>query len=162
MKNLLIIFFLFIITSCNSFEFIHDDSDNLINPLFEKTKVKTTGIELVFMNSYLPVVFGNNKIENFNLSINIEEKKTKRSVETNQATSNLRYELSFFYSLVSDIKNCITYEKEILSSFSIIPKSSGYDYGTDASLEKKYELAIIESLNRYISLLSEVDIYNCK
>ena len=52
--------------------------------------------------------------------------------------------------------------KEILSSFSIIPKSSGYDYGTDASLERKYELAITENLNRYISLLSGVDINNCK
>ena len=162
MKNLLIIFFLFILTSCNNLEFIYNDSNNLINPLFEKTKVSTTGTELLFMNSYLPVVFGKNKIENFDLSINIEEKKTKRSVETNQVTSNLRYELRFVYSLVSNIKNCITYEKEILSSFSIIPKSSGYDYGTDASLERKYELAITENLNRYISLLSNVDINNCR
>ena len=114
------------------------------------------------MSSYLPVVFGKNKIEDFDLSINIEEKKTKRSVETNQVTSNLRYELRFVYTLVSNIKSCITYEKEILSSFSIIPKSSGYDYGTDASLERKYELAITENLNRYISLLSGVDINNCK
>ena len=162
MKNLFIVFFIFIITSCNNLEFIHSESDNLINPLFEKTKVGTTGIELVFMKSYLPVVFGKSKVEDFNLSINIKEKKTKRSVETNQVTSNLRYELRFVYSLVSNIKNCVTYEKEITSSFSIIPKSSGYDYGTDASLEKKYELAITESLNRYISLLSEVDINNCK
>ena len=162
MKNLLIIFFLFILTSCNNLEFIYNDSNNLINPLFEKTKVSTTGTELLFMSSYLPVVFGKNKIEDFDLSINIEEKKTKRSVETNQVTSNLRYELRFVYSLVSNIKNCITYEKEILSSFSIIPKSSGYDYGTDASLERKYELAITENLNRYISLLSNVDINNCR
>ena len=162
MKNLFIIFFLFILTSCNNLEFIHNDSDNLINPLFEKTKVSTTGTELLFMSSYLPVVFGKNKIEDFDLSINIEEKKTKRSVETNQVTSNLRYELRFVYTLVSNIKSCITYEKEILSSFSIIPKSSGYDYGTDASLERKYELAITENLNRYISLLSNVDINNCR
>ena len=104
MKNLFIIFFLFILTSCNNIEFIHNDSNNLINPLFEKTKVSTTGTELLFMSSYLPVVFGENKIENFDLSINIEEKKTKRSVETNQVTSNLRYELRFVYSLVSNIK----------------------------------------------------------
>ena len=162
MKKLLIVFFMFILTSCDRLEFIHDNSDNLINPLFEKTKVSTKGVDLVFMSSYLPVVFGNNKEEEFDLSIYIEEKKTKRSVESNQVTSNLRYELRFVYSLVSNTKNCITYEKEMLSSFSIIPKSSGYDYGTDASLEKKYELAIIESLNRYVSLLSEVDINNCK
>ena len=44
--------------------------------------------------------FGNNKDNRFNLSIKIEQNKTKRSVETNQATSKLRYELKFIYSLV--------------------------------------------------------------
>mgnify|MGYP006233864915 FL=1 len=91
---------------------------------------------MVFIQSYIPTVFGTVKEKNFNLLINIEERKTKRSVETNQATSNLRYELRFKYILRSIDKSCVTYEKEILSFFSIIPKSSGYNYGTDASLEK--------------------------
>ena len=78
MKNLFIIFFLFILTSCNNLEFIHNDSDNLINPLFEKTKY-TTGTELLFMN-HVACSIWKKKIEDFDLSINIE--KTKRS--TNQ------------------------------------------------------------------------------
>ena len=52
------------------------------------------------------------------------------------------------------------YEKELSSYFSIIPKSSGYNYGTDASIEK-YELAITENLNQFISILSDVDLNNC-
>ena len=95
------------------------------------------------------------------LKINIDEKKTKRSVETNQATSNLRYELRFYYTLTSIKKDCITYEKEIVSYFSIIPKSSGYNYGTDTSLEKKYELAIGNNLNQFVSILSNINIDNC-
>jgi len=55
----------------------------------------------------------------------------------------------------------VVYEKELLSFFSIIPKSSGYNYGTDASLEKKYELAVTENLNQFISFLSSVDLNNC-
>ena len=43
-------------------------------------------------------------------------------------------------------------KKKFLSYFSIIPKSSGYNYGTDASLEKKYELAITENLNQFVSI----------
>ena len=39
--------------------------------------------------------FGKNNEHVYILKININEKKTKRSVETNQATSNLRYELNF-------------------------------------------------------------------
>ena len=117
---------------------------------------------MVFIQSYVPKVFGDVKEKDFNLLVNIEEEKTKRSVETNQATSNLRYELRFTYTLESISKNCITYKKEILSFFSIIPKSSGYNYGTDTSLEKKYELAIIENLNQFVSFLSGADISNCK
>ena len=114
------------------------------------------------MNSYVPMFFGKNENSEFNLLINIKEKKIKRSVETNQATSDLRYELRFFYTLLSNIENCNIYEKEILSYFSIIPKSAGYNYGTDTSLEKKYELAVTDNLNQFISFLSGVDINNCK
>ena len=105
--------------------------------------------------------FGKNNEHVYILKININEKKTKRSVETNQATSNLRYELRFYYTLTSIEKDCITYEKEIVSYFSVIPKSSGYNYGTDTSLEKKYELAISDSLNQFVSVLSETNIDSC-
>ena len=52
-------------------------------------------------------------------------------------------------------------KKELLSYFSIIPKSSGYNYGTDTSLEKKYELAITENLNRFTSIITNEDIITC-
>ena len=162
MKKFFFISLFLLIISCNNIEFVYNESGNIINPLYEKTNVSTSGFDLVFIQSYIPTVFGTVKEKNFNLLINIEERKTKRSVETNQATSNLRYELRFKYILRSIDKNCITYEKEILSFFSIIPKSSGYNYGTDASLEKKYELAIIENINQFVSFLSGADIKNCK
>ena len=162
MKKILFISLFFTIISCGNIEFVYKEKGNLINPLYEKTSVVSSGVDLVFIQSYIPTVFGSVKEKDFNLLINIEEKKIKRSVETNQATSNLRYELRFTYTLESINKNCITYKKEILSFFSIIPKSSGYNYGTDTSLEKKYELAIIENLNQFVSFLSGADISNCK
>ena len=162
MKKIFLISLFFVFVSCSNIDFVYKEKDSLINPLYEKTKVVTSGVDLVFIQSYAPSFFGSAKQKNFNLLINIEEKKTKSSVETNQATSNLRYELRFAYTLESIKKNCIIYEKEILSFFSIIPKSSGYNYGSDASLEKKYELAIIENFNQFVSFLSGIDIKNCK
>ena len=162
MKKIFFISLFFTIISCSNIEFVYKEKGNLINPLYEKTNVVTSGVDLVFLQSYVPKVFGDVNEKDFNLLVNIEEEKTKRSVETNQATSNLRYELRFTYTLESISKNCITYKKEILSFFSIIPKSSGYNYGTDASLEKKYELAVIENLNQFVSFLSGADINNCK
>ncbi len=161
MKKILSFFLFIIVTSCNSLEYVYSDNKNLTNPLFEKTSVIVSGVDLVFINSYIPTFFGNNKKNEFTLYINTEEKKTKRSVEKNQSTSNIKYELRFLYSLQLNEKNCIAYENELVSSFSIIPKSSGYNYGADAALEKKYELAITNNLNRFIFLVSEEDIYGC-
>ena len=149
------------VVSCGGIEFVYKNDKNLINPLYQKTKVITSGTDLSFMNSYLPMFFGKNNENVYILKININEKKTKRSVEINQATSNLRYELRFYYTLTSIEKDCITYEKEIVSYFSVIPKSSGYNYGTDTSLEKKYELAIGNNLNQFVSILSNINIDGC-
>ena len=161
MKKLFLISIFVFIISCGDIDFIYKEDKNLINPLYEKTKVSASGFNINFMNSYLPMFFGNNTDNHFNLSIKIEQDKTKRSVETNQAASKLRYELKFIYSLVSNEKNCVTFNKELISYFSIIPKSSGYNYGTDTSLEKKYELAITENLNRFVSLIADTDLNNC-
>ena len=160
-KSLITILFIFI-TGCSNIEFVYKENKNLINPLYEKTDLSTSSLDLNFINSYLPMFFGENKEDIFKLLIDIEENKIKRSVKTNQTTSKLRYELRFSYTLILNRENCVAFNKELLSSFSIIPKSSGYNYGTDASIEKKYELAIIENVNRFISIISNVDINTCR
>ena len=162
MKRFLLVLILFSIYSCGDIEFVYNNNESQINPLYEKTTVETSGINLTYMGSYIPVLFGKNKTSEHDLLINVEEKKIKRSVEKNQATSNLGYELRFYYTLISNKKNCLLYEKEILSSFTIVPKSAGYNYGTDTSLEKKYKLAITDNLNQFLTLISSADINSCK
>lgn len=152
----------FFIISCNNIEFVYEDRANPKNPLYENTKVNTSGVDLIYIKSYVPMLFGHNKNHKYNLLIDIEEAKIKRAVETNQATSNLRYELTFTYKLTWNEENCLVYEKKLLSYFSIIPKSAGYNYGTDSSLEKKYELAITNNLEEFVSLLSKVELNKCK
>ena len=161
MKRLFFLTIFIFIISCGSIDFVYKEDKNIINPLYEKTDVSTSGLDLNFMNSYLPMFFGNKKDDSFNLSIEIDENKIKRSVETNQATSKLRYELKFIYTLVLNEKNCVAFDKELVSHFSIIPKSSGYNYGTDTSLEKKYQLAITENLNRFVSIIIDRDLNSC-
>ena len=161
MKKIICISIFLFLTSCSGVDFVYKDKKNIINPLYEKTNIDISGTELVFITTYLPMLFGDNKFNEFNLFIDIKEKKTKTSVEKNQVASNLMYELRFQYSLFSNTKECKTYEKEILSNFSIIPKSGGYNYGTDASLEKKYELAITENLNQFISVVSSLSVNDC-
>ena len=161
MKRLFFVTLFIFIISCGDIDFVYKEDKNLVNPLYEKTEVRTSGLDINFMNSYLPVIFGNKKEDYYNLSIKIEQNKTKRSVETNQATSKLRYELKFIYTLVLNEKDCVTFDKELVSYFSIIPKSSGYNYGTDSSLEKKYQLAITDNLNRFVSIITDRDLNSC-
>ena len=161
MKKLLFVLIFIFIISCGDIDFVYKEDKNLINPLYGKTEVSTSGLDINFMNSYLPMFLGNKKDGPFSLSIKIEQNKVKSSVETNQATSKLRYELKFIYTLVLKEKNCEVFDKELVSHFSIIPKSSGYNYGTDTSLEKKYELAITENLNRFLSIITNVNISKC-
>ena len=161
MKKLFVIFMFLVLISCTNIEFVYEDDNGLINPLYEKTHVKTSGIDEAFINSYISTLFGTNKANEFNLLIEIEEKQTKRSVKLNQTVSNLKYELNFKYNLKLN-GGCTTYKKEVLSYFSIKPKSSGYNYGTDISLEKNYELAVMDNLNRFLSFLENENINECK
>ena len=161
MKSLFYLLLFIFLIACSKIDFVYEDSKNLINPLYEKTIINTSGLNLTYLDSYLPMFFGKNNKGDFNLLINVEEKKTKRSVKTNQVTSNLRYELRFTYTLTSNMKSCVTYKKELLSYFSIIPKSDGYNYGTDTSLEKKYELVVEDNLNQFVSILSDINIDSC-
>ena len=97
-------FFYFVIffftISCNNIEFVYEDGVNPKNPLYENTKVNTSGVDLIYIKSYVPMLFGYNKNDKYNLLIDIDETRIKRAVETNQATSNLRYELTFSYKLI--------------------------------------------------------------
>ena len=162
MKNFLFTVLFLFTSSCSNLEFVYKNNENLTNPLYEKTNVSTTGVNFVYMKSFIPMFFGENKTNEYDLLIEIEEVKTNRSVETNQASSNLRYELRFSYKLISKSQNCVSYIKEILSYFMIMPKSEGYNYGTDASLEKKYEIAISQNISRFISGLSNTNIDSCQ
>tara|TARA_S200000501_G_C20318226_1_gene523257 strand:+ start:56 stop:544 length:489 start_codon:yes stop_codon:yes gene_type:complete len=162
MNKILIIFIFIFVSSCSKVDFIYSNNDELTNPLYERTNVTTIGINLAYLNSYIPVVFGNNKENSYNLLIEITETKTRSSVETNQAASNLRYVLRFKYTLISIEQDCEVFYKEIISYFNIIPKSDGYNFGTDTSLEKKYELVIADNLSQFVSLISIDKVDSCK
>ena len=100
--------------------------------------------------------------EEFRLNLSVDEEKTKRSIQSNQVVSKLDYELTMIFSLENIGKDCIIYENTIYSRFSYVPKSSGYNFGSDQSLEKLYELAAKETFEKIINLLSAADLSSCK
>ena len=89
MRFILVFVIVSFLHSCSNIEFVYNNENSLTNPLYENTKISTAGFDLVFLKSYIPTVFGNTKNEKFDLLILVQEKKIRRSVETNQAVSNL-------------------------------------------------------------------------
>ena len=162
MKVSSIVILILLVVSCSEIQMVYEDDKSLINPLYNKSKIKIYGLDLPYLKKYTPVYFGDSKKESFNISIEIKEHKIRRSVEKNQSASNIRYELRFIYTVRLITEECDVYNNVIKSTFTILPKSSGYEYGTDSSLDKKYELAITDNFNRFIASLSNVDLSTCK
>ena len=157
----IILSLLFFAISCQNINFIYKDSYNVTNPLHNKSSIKLTGKNVPAVNKYASRYFGNNKKGDYVIHINISEEKTKRSVRDNQAISKLDYELTFKYSLFYNLKMCESYNKSIVSRFSFVPKSSGYNFGSDRSLERSYELAAKENLRDFINSASSTNIKEC-
>mgnify|MGYP001200430589 CR=1 FL=1 len=61
MKKFLYLICCLIVVSCNQIDFIYKDKTNITNPLYEKTEVDISGADLIFINSYIPVLFGKTK-----------------------------------------------------------------------------------------------------
>ena len=156
MKHFRIIFLLslFFIASCSAIEFTYTDKKNLTNPIYNKTVVSLSGKEIPFVQRYISTYIGNGSDEIYNLGININEEKIKRSIQSNQAVSKLDYNLEFFYSLRDLSKNCIVYEKSIFTNFAYVPKSDGYNFGSDESLDQMYKLASKENIEEFVRSIS--------
>ena len=160
-KYFIIIIFLFS-ASCNKISFTYNNNTNLTNPIYNKTEVFISGKDIPSLYRYVSSYIGRNKSPAYQLEISIEEEKTKRSVQTNQAVSKVDYKLSFEYTLSSIVNNCINYNEVIHSRFTYLPKSSGYNFGSEESLENSYNLAVKNNLQQFIRSVSALDFTNCK
>ncbi len=154
-------FLILFVSACSNVEFSYKNDGNLTNPIYNKTKIFFSGEEISSIYRYVSEYFGNNENHTYELTINIDEKKTKRAVQTNQAISKLDYELDFKYRLFNVKNNCDVFNKKLISRFSFEPKSEGYNFGSDQSLQKLYELSAKNNLQEFISLIPELANLKC-
>tara|TARA_Y100001935_G_C17268230_1_gene490362 strand:+ start:767 stop:1267 length:501 start_codon:yes stop_codon:yes gene_type:complete len=157
--NLLIT--LLFVASCSNLDFTYNDNAKINNPIYNKTKVTLSGKELTSIYMAIPEILGVSKEIDYELFININETKIRRSVQNNQAVAKADYKLSFTYKLYSINKTCYIFKKEIISKFTYVPKSSGYNFGSDKSLDSKYKLAVKNNLEEFIDLISNENSFVC-
>ena len=147
--------------SCSGIEFVYKEQKNLTNPIYNKAVINLSGKEIPFAQRYISTYIGNGSDKMYSLGIGISEEKIKRSVQSNQAVSKMDYNLEFVYSLRDLNKNCVVYEKSLFSNFSYVPKSEGYNFGSDESLDQMYKLATKENIERFVRFISAEELV-CK
>ena len=80
-NSLLII--LFFIVSCSNIEFTYKNNSEIKNPIYNKTKVSLSGKNLTNTSTELTKNIGIAEQFEYELFVNIEESKTRRSVQNN-------------------------------------------------------------------------------
>ena len=155
MKNfILLILMLCFLLACSNIEFSYIE-DELNNQLYNKTNIIITGDEIPFLNTIVLSKFGISQNEFLDLEINISEKKTKMVIKTNQVSTRIDYEIVISYILSNQSKKCIILTKKQYSRFSFIPKSEGYNFGSDKFLDNLYIRNIENNIDQFLDSLEK-------
>ena len=155
MKNfILLILMLCFLLACSNIEFSYIE-DELNNQLYNKTNINITGDEIPFLNTIVLSKFGISQNEFLDLEINISEKKTKMVIKTNQVSTRIDYEIVINYILSNQSKKCTILTKKQYSRFTFIPKSEGYNFGSDKFLDNLYIRNIENNIDQFLNSLEK-------
>ena len=147
--SLLLFFFL---CACNSIEFVLEDYESP-NTIKEKVKISVIDNEQGILTRELYSFFGNNEKYEYILEAALFEEKLKRSVKQNQVAEKIDYTLIVDYKLYYVSEGCRILDKKIETRFSFTPKSFGYNFGSNQSLEKLYSDSIKRNIKEFVGLI---------
>jgi len=155
MKNFFLLYLLLcFLSACSTIDFAYTE-DELNNQLYNKTNIIITGDEIPFLNTIVLSKFGTSQNGPLDLEINISEKKTKIRIKTNQVSARIDYEIAINYILRSKAKQCTLLTKKQYSKFSFIPKSEGYNFGSDKFLETLYKRNVENNIDQFLDSLEK-------
>lgn len=148
-KKIILLFFCILVCSCANLEFVLDERPH--NKLKYKTQIIDNGGANEYFNSELFSYFGKVEKKDYILITNFFEKKANRVVKNNQVAEKVDYELDVKYELFYKNFSCKVFKKNIVTKFSFAPKSSGYNFGTDRSLERLYKNSVKKNIENFLN-----------
>ena len=160
-KKLLFSIFLFFLFSCSNIDFVLKEND-MVNPYKNKTTIVFDGTKEKKFAQEVTLFFGNKKNAEFLLITSFSEKKENRLVKKNQVAEKIDYELTINYEMFYKNTDCKIYNKKIVTKFSFVPKSFGYNFGTDRSLEKLYKRSLKKNIKKLINFAPVRDLSICR
>ena len=153
-KYILLFLLLCFLAACSNIDFSYNE-DELNNQLYNKTNIKITGDEIPFLNTIVLSKFGTSQNGPLDLEIDISEKKTNVIIKTNQVSTKINYEIEINYILRNQTDKCTLLTKKQYSRFSFIPKSEGYNFGSDKFLEILYKRNVENNIGQFLDSLEK-------
>ena len=153
-KYILLFLLLCFLAACSNIDFAYN-ADELNNQLYNKTNIKITGDEIPFLNTIVLSKFGTSQNGPLDLEIDVSEKKTKIIIKTNQVSSKINYEIAINYILRKQTDKCTLLIKKQYSWFSFVPKSEGYNFGSDKFLEILYKRNVENNISQFLDSLEK-------
>ena len=152
--TLLFLFLCFLSACSNIIDFTYNE-DELNNQFYNKTNIKISGDEIPFLNTFVLSKFGTTKNGPLDLGINISETKTKMTIKEHQVSARIDYEIKINYILKNQAKKCTILTNKYYSRFSFIPKSEGYNFGSDKFLETLYKRNLENNISQFLDSLEK-------
>ena len=160
-KSVLLFLLLCFLSACSNIDFTYN-KDEFNNQLYNKTNIKITGDEIPFLNTIVISKIGTSQNGPFDLEIDISETKTKMTIKTNQVTTRIDYEIAINYILRNQTDKCTLLTKKQYSRFSFIPKSEGYNFGSDKFLDSLSMKNIESNIDQFLdSIEKQIEKKNC-
>ena len=144
-----------LITSCADFQFVYNTSFQTINKINKNTSLSISGDNRDIINSYLLSKIGeaDNKPV-YALSIISDGVIEAVVVETDATASKLMIKHDLKYTFNNMIKNCIIFEKNILTKNLYDAKSAGYSFGTDFAEKELSAKNLHSNIDQFLNELS--------
>ena len=155
---------LVLIISCSGFEFVYNPSVLVINKINKNTLLSISGDNKDIINRYLLSKIGdagNNPA--YALSIVSNNVIEAAVIETDATASKFMIKHDLKYTLNSVKKNCVIFEKTILTNNLYDAKSAGYSFGTDLAEKELSANNLRSNIDQFLNELSiNYDYLKCK
>lgn len=159
-RGYLILVFLLFLYACGNIEWVINENNN--DKFYKnRTLISFSGDKKEIFTQELFFYFGKADKQEYVLDISFKENRENRLVKKNQVAEKTDFEMIINYKLYSSKKGCEIYNKKIITKFSFVPKSFGYNFGTDKSLEKLYKNSIKKNISDFIRLAPKNEDLDC-
>tara|TARA_B100000700_G_C15048306_1_gene859043 strand:- start:1005 stop:1511 length:507 start_codon:yes stop_codon:yes gene_type:complete len=152
-----------VLYGCSKIDFILQNSSPF-SILDGVTSYIISGDNIEYINEALIKNIGTtNKEEDvkFLLKVGINEENIKTSIDTNQVTTSIQYNINISYELITISGSCSNIVRDYKIKFTHYPKSAGYNFGTDNALREIYKRNINENVISFKSFIENKNIQKC-